>query len=181
MPQVVNPATTRNPRYRQRAVPADQDWDEELPPGSPVKAWATHLGILGTVGGGLLVCLLKWTDLDLITALVKLFPDAEPMKLSSTLYGSIVGLAIGALLVVVVGRSWESLCGLLLTAVAGGLYGALLEIPKMGQLPGMNLAVLVAPFPAMNLAVLILGALAGTLAGALLGVIIGAIIAVARS
>jgi hypothetical protein len=171
MPQVVGPAASRSPGYRPRTAPAahaSPEWDEEAPPGSPIKAWATHLAILGALGGGVLVFLLKWTDMHLLEAMAKVLPDAEPGKIFAALYGSIAGMTVGGLIVLVVGRSWESVCGFLLTAVAGGLYGALAENPIMIGLPGANGAVL------------ILGALGGILVGALLGVMIGAIIAVAR-
>jgi hypothetical protein len=120
------------------------------------------------------VFLLKWTDQDLLALVSRVLPEADLTRVVPALYGSLTGLAIGALLVVVVGRSGESLCGLLVIGAACGIYGAVADPGDAGvMLPILN--------PAANGAVLILGALGGILAGAIRGALIGVIIKVSSS
>jgi hypothetical protein len=139
---------------------------------SPVRSWTVHGAILGTLIGALIIALVRPSDLKLVEWIGKAFPNANPMELSATIrgaiQGAIVGLAVAGLMVILIGRSLESLLGAFLVWVGGGVYGAFRKAPiELGEVEPVWM-------------MMTLGAIAGTLGGMLLGLLIGAIIAAAR-
>src|SRR5262249_35863764 len=131
---------------------------------SPAGTWAALLGTLGALGGGMLIILLKTNSLDLIEALVRMFPGAGVNAICGAVLGSVSGLVVGGMVVTFAGRSIWSLLGLLVVMAAGGIFGALHEA---------------SPFD-MGWTILVVGGVAGALAGALLGALVGAIIGASR-
>jgi hypothetical protein len=142
--------------------------------GSPVRAWTVHGAIIGALAGGLTMALLKVSDQKLVELILQPFPENERFKMLGTVMGAIlgamVGLAAAGMLVVLVGRSLESLFGALLIGIGGGVIGALRGGTYTG--PGDQTEV--------GWAILLLGTIGGTLAGMMLGLLIGAIISAAR-
>jgi hypothetical protein len=138
--------------------------------GSPMRTWAHILAVLGALGGGLLIHFLKPDPQPVLDGLHRAFPD-DKGQIPLALFGALLGLAAGGVLVAVVGRSVWSLLGVLLTAGAGALYWALAMPAELGLLLAGPVAV----------ALLLLGgAVAGILVGALLGVLIGAVVSAGR-
>ena len=87
--------------------------------------FASYFGVFGAGLGGLVMVLTGATDQPLVDGLLRFTPEVGEATIRGALLGSIGGLAVCGILLLLLGRNWASLCGAVFILGGGAAYGAI--------------------------------------------------------